>query len=304
MTRPPVLAIILNYNGTEDTLECLASLARSEYLNLQTLVVDNASDPDPMPLFASRFPKAELLRSELNLGYAGGNNLGVQWAAKKNYEHVLILNNDVTVDPKAVDELVNASEANLQATILAPKVLFYDKPDMINSCGTSMDWFRLRPRLGLCGQKDEGQCGNRKEAVILPGSALFFTKKLWESTGHFDEDFFLIHEDAELCLRNRQKGFKNLLVPEARVFHKTSRTLSKYPFLTEYYSIRNFLLLAKLRATSFERLFACIGLLILFFKNSALLIGASKEQRERVRGFFKGATDYWAGKKGPYGKQS
>ena len=199
--------------------------------------------------------------------------------------------------------MAEAAESDAKATILAPKVLFYDLRGVINSCGTSMDWLRLRPRIGLCGQKDAGQC-ERKEAVILPGSALFFKKDLWENAGVFDEDFFLIHEDAELCLRNRRRGFKNLLVPEAVVYHKVSRTLSRFPFLTEYYSIRNFLRLAELQASFFQRVLTAAGLSFLCFRNLLALPFASPVKKQQLKGFFEGVAHYRAKKRGSYGGAS
>ncbi len=244
MTTPKVSVIILNYKGLGDTIECVQAVRRSDYPSLEIVLVDNASADGSAEALRCRFSGVRFIENRENLGYAGGNNVGIRAAFERGADYVFVLNNEAVPVRNTVSRLVASAEKNPRATILAPQVLFYDHPDTVNSLGTRMDWFRLRPHRGACGQaRSASLSALPREREILPGSALFFTKKLFAEVGLFDERYFLIHEDAELCLRNRRKGHVNLVVPDAVVYHKTSRTLSSYPYLTDYYSLRNFLYL-------------------------------------------------------------
>lgn len=300
MRFPKVAVIILNYNGTQDTRECVESVKKLDYPNFEILLVDNASKDASWKDILKKHPDVQALENPKNLGYAGGNNAGIRQALEQGCDYVFILNNDTTVEPDSLRKLIEAGEKLDQATLLAPKVCFYDKPFLINSCGASMDWFRLKPRLGYYGKNSREVDSIFMEMDIFPGSALLLKRKLLEQVGEFDEDFFLIHEDADLCFRNTKAGFKNILVPGAVVYHKESKTLSKYPFLTQYYNSRNFLRLTKKAASFPEKIASKIGLAALVSKNTLRFLFAKSPEREEMSGFFEGVRDYFLGRMGPY----
>ena len=209
------------------------------------------------------------------------------------------MNNDAIVNTDTLSALVETAEERPEATLVAPKINYYDRKNVINSFGTSMDWFRLRPFRGDYDQEDDGRFEAIKEAEIIPGAALLMKRRLFEETGLFDESFFLIHEDADLCLRNLKQGFKNILVPQALVYHKISKTLSAYPEASEYYSIRNFLTLAKFHARALDRAKVFAGLALLSLKKAAQYPFVPP-QRARIRAFFSGTADYFKGRSGPF----
>ncbi len=296
---PKVFVVILNFNRADETIECVESVKRSDYDNYGILLVDNGSTDGSLQVLRQRFPDLEMIQNGENLGYAEGNNRGIHHALNRGCDYVLILNNDTVVAETALRLLVEEGEKHQEATLLAPQVRFYDRPNLIDSCGTEMDWFRLKPRLGHYGKEDQGRFQRIEEKEIIPGSALLLKKKIFGEVGFFDERFFLIHEDADLCLRNLRKNFKNIVVPKALVYHKVSRTLSAYPFLASYYSIRNMLYLCERHGTFLERVKARIGLLTLILKNLFKLLSCPGE-REKVKGFYQGVKDYYLRRMGRF----
>ncbi len=295
-----VIVIVLNYNRAEDTIECIASVKASDYGNLEIVFVDNGSADDSEKRVMAAHPNVELIQNGENLGYAEGNNMGIRYALTLGADYVFVLNNDTTVEKGTIRRLVDVAEANSLATIVAPKALYYDRRDTVNSCGTTMDWPRLRPYVGECGQKDDGRFGGIKEKEILPGSALLMKRRLFGEVGFFDKRYFLIHEDADLCLRNLKKGFKNVLAADAVIHHKAAKTLSSYPFLTQYYSTRNFLYLAREHATASQRTACMAGLLLLSLKRLAVYPFLRGTSKSSCAGFLKGTTDYFSGIRGRF----
>lgn len=294
-----VSVVILNFNRPQDTLECVHSVLESDYPFFEILVVDNDSHDNSAAIFLEQLPDIALLKNSKNFGYAGGNNAGIRQALKQGADYVFVLNNDAVVNPDTIRLLVETGEERPEATLIAPKVNEYARRNVVNSFGTSMDWFRLRPFRGDYGQEDDGRFESIKEAEIIPGAAFLMKRRLFEETGLFDESFFLIHEDADLCLRNLKAGFKNVVVPQALVYHKISKTLSAYPEASEYYSVRNFLSLAKFHAAPLEKGKVAVGLALLSLKKLAQY-PFMPAQRAKIRAFFSGVGDYFKGRSGPF----
>lgn len=297
---PSVYIIILNWNTPSDTIECLNSLDKVDYDNFKVIVIDNGSTDDSVERISSAHPDIILIKNQENLGFTEGNNIGIRFALEKGADYVFILNNDTTVNRDVLKELVYAAENEDSVGILAPKTYYYDEPDIINSCGTDVNWFKLRPNLGDCGKKDNGQFESILERGLFPGSALFLTRAAMEGIGFFDKSFFIFHEDTDLCLRSKSKGYRNLLVPKAVIYHKTQRSMRKYSFLVSYYSIRNFLCVAKRYAGFKNRVFVFFGLVLFIFKNTFVVIFESKNRKEDAKGFFVGIKDYLFKKMGKY----
>ncbi|MFA5336854.1 MAG: glycosyltransferase family 2 protein, partial [Candidatus Omnitrophota bacterium] len=241
---PLVYIVILNWNNCRDTKECLVSIKKIKYANFHTILVDNASVDNSVQMVKEEFPEVELIINQKNLGFAQGNNIGIKLALERKADYIFILNNDTVVTENVIDNLVNFAQIYGASTILAPKVYYYDKPKVINSLGTTLNWFRLRPNLEYCQQNDDGQFAESRKAQVLIGCALLFSASLIKKIGLFDESFYILHEDADLCLRNIKNKGVNITVPSAFIYHKSSAKLKTLPALTSYYSIRNFLYLA------------------------------------------------------------
>ena len=295
-----VFVLVLNYRRAEDTLECLRSVYASSYSSLKAVLVDNGSGDGCVERAQKEFPELHAIENEKNLGYAEGNNRGIRWAMELGADYVFVLNNDATVRRDTVEKLVKAGEASPEAGILAPKVLLYDRPEIIDSCGTNMDWFRLRPRLGACGSHDSSSWRGNVEGPVFPGSALMLKRVFIEKAGLFDQEFFLVHEDADLCFRSLKHGFKNRLVADAVVYHKVSRTLSSLPFQSEYYATRNFLYLARRHASLASQVSAAAGVAALSLWKGWRYFFSRDDNKRKIEGFFCGVRDYWARREGPW----
>ncbi len=249
MADPPLVwIVVLNWNGLADTLACLESLRRLHYSNRRILVVDNASTDGSVAALrhtaVSR--ELELIESDKNLGYAGGNNLGIRYALEHGADFVLVLNNDATVDPALLDELIAAAARYPDAGCFGPWIYYMNDPDRL--WFTRSEW---DPSVSAFSAPDKGCLASEvsREAArsdYVCGAALFFRAGVARRIGLFDERFFLVYEDSDWCFRARRAGFECVAVPSARVWHKvgTSFTSEASPLRT-YFSTRNKLLWAE-----------------------------------------------------------
>ncbi len=293
--NPKIILVVLNWNMPADTIECVESCQKTQYDNFEVIIVDNGSKDNSVKQFRERFPHIETIANEENLGYAGGNNVGMKRALEKGADWVLLLNNDTTIDPKMLEELAASVRRHPEAGMLAPKVLYYDDRGVINSLGTSMDWLRLRPYIGECNRPDTDAWPETIERDILVGCGLLVKRQLIEKVGMIDEAFFIFHEEADWCFRSRAAGFKNLVVPGAKMYHKASKTMRAFSALTHYYSTRNFLRLTQKNAGPVDRVKVAAGLSYLSAR-SALRYAAGDKKLPRA--FFLGLWDYFTGNTG------
>ncbi len=288
--NPKVYLLVLNWNMPDDTIECLRSLQAQDYDNFTIVLIDNASEDDSVKVLSAEFPDIRIIVNKQNLGFAEGNNIGIRYAIENNADYIFILNNDLTLKEDCLRRLIAAGEKTPKSGMLAPKVYYYDDPKVINSLGTSIDWFRLRPHLSFCNQIDKGQFKENRDAQILVGCALMIKKRVVEKIGMLDKDFFMLHEEADWCLRSLKAGYRNIVIPEAVAFHKASKTMKKFLTPAIYYSIRNFLYLSYKNAPLVGRLKVFLGLVYLVFKNAILLM--SKNLQKNSIAFFCGIFDY------------
>ena len=301
MGMPPKVAIILlNWNEYQDTIECVLSLKDMEYDNYEILIIDNGSTNDSVAILQEKFPEVTLIKSKENLGFCEGNNVGIRHALKNGSDYLFVLNNDTVVDKHVLEFLVKAAEDNNDMCIYAPKLYFYDRQTVINSCGTSLNWLKLRPYIGECGKEDNGEFTDIVEKDLFPGAALFMKKDVIEKVGMFESELFIFHEDTDLCLRSQKAGCKNLLVPQAVVYHKTQISMGKHHFLTNYYSIRNFLYVTREHASLRNKFLVHLGTCVLGIKYVMKYIFGNSEEKKTARGFFEGIRDFYSGKMGKY----
>lgn len=247
MTVPKVSIIVLNWNGRDDTLECLESLRALDYPRREVVVVDNGSEDGSVSSIGAAFPEAKLIETGKNLGYAGGNNAGLEYVLRGDAEFVLLLNNDTKVDPKIVSELVAASRSRPDAAFFSPKIYIYSEPTRIWFAGGR--WMEAKARFFHLGQGIEdtdGQFATVKDIDYVCGCALFARTSVIRQIGLLDERFFLVFEDVDWCYRARAAGFKLIFVPQAVLWHKASKSFggSASPMIS-YFHTRNRLLWGK-----------------------------------------------------------
>lgn len=242
-----VVVVVLNWNGLADTLECLASLMCLDYPNYEVVVVDNGSTDRSVPAIHERFPAVTMLENGENLGYTGGNNVGLRYALAHEADYALLLNNDTEVAPDSLSLLVDAGEADPVTGIVGPTIYYFDRPHVIWSAGGAIDWRRGRTRMIGIDEVDRGQFGHVARPVdFVTGCALLVKNLVVKQVGMLDARFFAYYEETEWCVRVARAGFKILHVPQAEVWHKISPAAREASPQAHYYMTRNRLLLLKL----------------------------------------------------------
>ncbi len=244
---PPVTAVVLSWNGREDTLSCLRSLAGATYSPLQVLVVDNDSSDGSADAVAREHPGVVLVRLDTNRGFAGGMNTGIAEALSRGAEHVMLLNNDTVVEPGFLEPLVEALERGEDTSASCSQIVFLDDPGTIWYAGAA-----FRPGRGHHGT-NRGYGQPRLAEAISPfrteracGGAMLISSKALAEVGSFDESLFAYAEDTDWSLRSARAGRRILVVPASVVRHAVSASSggASSPD-TLYYGLRNGLVVSE-----------------------------------------------------------
>ena len=237
--EPKVSIILVNYNGEKDTCECIKSLKKITYTNYEIIVVDNASQNQEY--VESLLPKDVIfIKSQDNLGFSGGNNLGIHYAINHGSDYVILLNNDTVVEKEFVIELLKTAQKKDDAGIITGKILYYSKPEYIWYAGGYMNLNRARIHHLHIREKEDTNDICEKSVSFATGCLMMMSKEVIEKVGVLDDAFFMYAEDAEYCARIRNAGYKIWYNPKAKIFHKVSASSggagSK---LSQYYRTRN-----------------------------------------------------------------
>jgi GT2 family glycosyltransferase len=250
MSRPRVSVIVLNWNGAEDTSECLESLRKTAYPDCEVVVVDNASDGDDVRALKQRFGDfIQTIENERNLGVGEGFNAGIRHVLKTSSpEYVVIMNNDLVLDPDCLSELVRAAETDERIGIVGPKIYFSDRhgrKDVIWSAGGRVRWWgiKVHSQIGE-GEDDSPKYQNERDVDWISGCVLMFRSSLAERIGLLNPWYFIGHEDVEYCLKARRHGFRVVYVPSAVAWHEVGVSRMKaHVSLADpsayYYLVRN-----------------------------------------------------------------
>lgn len=246
-----VVAIVLNWCNEGETAACLDALLASRYDALTVLLVDNGSPDGSGPRLHERFPDVPYLQTGTNLGYAGGNNRGIDWALAHGAEFILVLNDDTVVDPECVGRLVRAAEET-DAAIVAPQITYFDEPDRIWYGGGE---FSTKRALGIHLLENEPVPArqDRRPITFVCGCCFLIRAGVVRETGGFDETFFAYVEDAELSFRLVRRGHRLLYEPAATLHHRIKRDAPPTAFQIRQRD-RNRRRLVALHYTPFERL--------------------------------------------------
>ncbi len=209
MNEPGVAIVVLTYDGFELVRETLKSINALEYSNADVLVVDNGSSDSTRSRVRKKFPNAELLRSEVNLGVAGGFNVGLRRVLNGEWKYALLMHNDVEPESSMLRELVNKAESAPRVAAVGPKIhLFWDRERLL-SAGGLLRVGRVPVKWRGYDAIDKGQFDTDREVDCLPSAAMLISLEVVRATGLFDPQ--LRHfEDADWCLRAREAGFKSL----------------------------------------------------------------------------------------------
>lgn len=241
-TSPKVSIIIVNWNGHGDTIECLESLRDLKYPNYDIIVVDNGSTDESVKAIKERFSEVSILETGENLGFPGGNNVGLRHAFENGADYAWLLNNDAVVDPYSLDYMVNALRTADDVAMVGSKIYYFDRRDVLWFAGAYTKWAIGKNIMIGWGEKDQGQFDLVRNVDTLTGCSMVVKRDICEKIGFMDESYFLYVEEVDWCLRARNHGYRCVFVPESVVYHKiSSSTKGQWPEIFSYYNTRNML---------------------------------------------------------------
>jgi hypothetical protein len=289
-----VAVIILNWEQEADTTECLRSLDKVIGERPEIILVDNGSRDGSAARLKERFPRIKLIANPENVGFAEGNNIGIAEALKAAPDHLLLLNNDTTVEPDFLQRLLAAAASDPAVGIVSPKIMFFQDRQKIWFLGGGFQPVIRKPFHLRYGRTDNGLPTAPFETEWLSGCCLLIRRRVLEQIGRLDKDYFNNYEDVDFCVRAKQAGYKCVVAPGAQIYHKFAASMGgkASPFYT-YFRTRNNLLF--FRKTS--QWFPLVLNLVLFPVYSvALSIVAGKWQS--VGATVAGVVDYFRGNYG------
>lgn len=210
---PKVFIVILNYNGMDVIKKCLTSVFKTDYPNFEVVFVDNNSTDGSLELAKGNFSKANFIKNEENLGYASGNNIGIRFSLERMAEYVLVLNNDTEVEKDFLTKLIEVMEENEKIGMASP-VIMDSNTKQIWFSGGRIDWLRMKTV-----HSQNARTEAYFESDFITGCSMLVKAEVFKKIGLFDEDFFLYWEDADLSLRSKKAGFKNVVVSASWIYH-------------------------------------------------------------------------------------
>lgn len=245
-------AVLLNYNGHKDTIDCINSIKKSANPP-HIIVVDNASKDNSTSILKKKFPNLDLIESSKNIGFSAGNNLGIRKALSSGSEVVHILNNDTEVDKNALlnsYNFVHGKDKITGAKIYYAKGYEYHekqkgKGNILWYAGGYMDWNMAIAKHTGVDEVDEGQHDKIKKVDFITGCYMAVPAQVFKKVGLLDEKFFLYLEDADFILRAAKKGVSAYYNPSIVIYHRNSSTTKSGSQLVDYYLSRNRFLIGK-----------------------------------------------------------
>jgi GT2 family glycosyltransferase len=294
-TKPPIGVVIVNHNLKDSLRATLESFKKVNYPSVNIVVSDNASTDGSQEMVKSLFPEVHLLAHQEEQGYARAASLGMAFLADKT-KYIFSTTNDVIVDPEILDVLVGYAEQHPKAGVLGTKIYFFDRPNVIWHAGG-----RINPIHGHSShfgweRKDQARYDKVRDCDFVTGCGFLLRSEVARKIGFFNEDLIFYSEDADLCYRVREEGYKVVFVPGARMWHKVSTTLAKNRPLQLQYSTRNSLYLLQRHKIGLYPLSLMVNLLFVCpFK--IVLFGLAGRWRNSA-GIWRGIQDW---RKGKYG---
>lgn len=244
-----IFIVVLNWNNYSDTVETIESLFKADLLSSKILLVDNGSDDGSGSKLKEKYrdhPNMRVMIREENSGFVGGNNAGIDIALSEGADWIMLLNNDVEVDPGFLKEMIEVADPDPKIGMLAPLIYYYDKKDELWSSAGGFDRLTASIRIR---NKNGSRAGDGKPLLgteFISGCCMLIRSSLIRDVGLLDGDYYFYCEDADLCFRALAKGYKLSIVTGSRIWHKIARGFGgadRPDYM--YYQIRNRLLLVK-----------------------------------------------------------
>lgn len=222
-----VSVVVLAWNQVDETIECLNSLSKSDYTNMEVLLVDNGSTDGTSQSIQRDFSQVRIIRTNSNVGIARGYNLGIEYSLGHGADYVMVMNNDTVVAPRMISQLVGAMVGHPDIGMVMPKIFYYGNKNLLWSAGAS--WHPIPPRVTFIGLNsvDGPRFARTAPIEYAPSCCLLISKSALEKVGYFDGGYYFYFDDWDYSTRLRNAGFKILLVAEAHLWHKVSMSTQK-----------------------------------------------------------------------------
>jgi GT2 family glycosyltransferase len=245
-----VSVVILNWNAKDILRECIVSVKRSDYPIHEIIVVDNASIDGSAAMVREFFSDVVLIENKVNLGAPEGRNIGISRAIQKDVKYVYTLDNDLTIAPTTIFELVSLMEQEPDIGCAGSIIYYHDKPDRIFSAGQYIDWTQNLVRTRAANKKDNGQLAECAEVDYVGTGAMMTQKSVFTQIGLLDAGFIGYgYEDTDFGLRTRRAGYRVVCFTRSRVWHRPFTGIGKYSFKKKYLEARNAIRFARIYGT-------------------------------------------------------
>lgn len=249
--------ITINYNGLEDTCALIESIPFNE--NMEVIVVDNASNNHEAEAITKKYPKVKVIQSEKNLGFAGGNNLGIIAAQGK---YLFLINNDTIFKEFNIQSLINRMESSSEIGIVCPKIRFAWDNNPIQYTGyTPLSRITVRNHAIGFGENDHGQYDTAHPTPYAHGAAMLIRRDAIDKVGLIPECYFLYYEELDWSMMFTRVGYQIWYEPSCTIYHKESQATGQNSPLRTYYLTRNRLLLVRRNPQSFNKPLAYLYLI-------------------------------------------
>ena len=236
-----VYVITINYNSAIHTIEMVKSVMQSDYINIKIIIVDNNSEEEDYKKLYEISNKATIIRSKVNLGFSGGNNIGIRAAINENAKYIMIINNDTIIKKDTISEMINALN-NKKADVICPKILNYYNHNVINYAGGELVNYKGGVKIYGLGKNDKESLNKEKIVTFAHGCCILTTTDIWKKVDFMDEKYFLYFEDVALSAKFKKFNKSIMYFPKAVVYHKESTSTNKFSDNYQYYFCRNRLL--------------------------------------------------------------
>ena len=281
-TQPLISIITINYNQSHLTEQLISSIYEQRYPGYEIIVVDNGSKEDATWLKV-KFPKILFLQSKENLGFAGGNNLGISRASG---EYIFFVNNDTEFSHDLIEKLLDTFNIDERIAVVSPKIKYFSNPDIIQYAGAS-SVNKLTGRNRMIGKNEIDQ--NKYFSgytSFAHGAAMMVSSKALNDVGMMPEDYFLYYEELDWCEMFKRKGYQVYFQSNAEILHKESMSIGKESLLKLYYMTKNRILFMKRNYSSHYYLFLTYVFLVIAPIKTFMYI--LKFELSRLRVFYKG----------------
>lgn len=282
--------ITINYNGLKDTCELIDTLPLKDN-SIEVIVVDNASAQDEATVIEERYPQVKVIRSKENLGFAGGNNLGIKAAQGK---YLFFVNNDTLLKPQTSNlrPLISRLESSPKMGMVCPKIRFSWGNQLIQFAGyTPLSPITMRNKAIGCGEIDHGQYDTPHPTPYAHGAAMMVKREVIEKAGLMPECYFLYYEELDWSMMIRRAGYNIWYEPTCTIFHKESQTTGQNSPLRTYYITRNRLLFALRNQQGWTKYITYLYLIGLVFIRDILKY-AFQRRWDLVRATIRGVVSF------------